>query len=136
MDCVTYRGHNTSVFCVQCLPFFFFEIFKRENSWTCLCIFSDENLFFDMCSNFFIQAFRRAGWLPKDENEFPKCTHVGFGLVLGEDGKRFRTRSSDTIRLVELLDEAKKRCKASLLERGKVLVTQSDFYLFLICIQA
>ncbi|XP_047167059.1 arginine--tRNA ligase, chloroplastic/mitochondrial-like [Vigna umbellata] len=66
------------------------------------------------------KAFRRAGWLPKDENEFPICTHVGFGLVLGEDGKRFRTRSSDTIRLVELLDEAKKRCKASLLERDAV----------------
>jgi len=90
----------------------------------------------DIPSNFFFQAFRRAGWLPKDENEFPKCTHVGFGLVLGEDGKRFRSRSSDTIRLVELLDEAKKRCKASLLERGKVLAAQCDFYFFLICMQA
>ncbi|KAH1241745.1 Arginine--tRNA ligase, chloroplastic/mitochondrial [Glycine max] len=66
------------------------------------------------------KAFRRAGWLPNDENEFPKCTHVGFGLVLGEDGKRFRTRSSETVRLVELLDEAKRRCKASLLERDAV----------------
>ncbi|KAK7272738.1 hypothetical protein RJT34_29544 [Clitoria ternatea] len=66
------------------------------------------------------KAFRRAGWLPKDENEFPKCTHIGFGLVLGEDGKRFRSRSSDTVRLVELLDEAKRRCKTALLERDAV----------------
>ncbi|RDY12130.1 Arginine--tRNA ligase, chloroplastic/mitochondrial, partial [Mucuna pruriens] len=66
------------------------------------------------------KAFRRAGWLPQDENDFPKCTHVGFGLVLGEDGKRFRTRSSETVRLVDLLDEAKRRCKASLLERDAV----------------
>ncbi|KAL5178556.1 DNA-directed RNA polymerase III subunit 2 [Glycine soja] len=66
------------------------------------------------------KAFRRAGWLPNHENEFPKCTHIGFGLVLGEDGKRFRTRSSETVRLVELLDEAKRRCKASLLERDAV----------------
>ncbi|MCI16751.1 arginine-tRNA ligase cytoplasmic-like, partial [Trifolium medium] len=62
-------------------------------------------------------AFRRAGWLPKDENEYPICTHVGFGLVLGDDGKRFRSRSSETVRLVDLLDEAKKRAKDALLER-------------------
>ncbi|TKY44583.1 Arginine--tRNA ligase [Spatholobus suberectus] len=66
------------------------------------------------------KAFRRAGWLPKDENEFPKCTHIGFGLVLGEDGKRFRSRSGETVRLVDLLDEAKRRCKAALLERDAV----------------
>jgi arginyl-tRNA synthetase len=37
-------------------------------------------------------------------------SHVGFGLVLGEDGKKFKTRSGDVVRLVELLDEAKSRC--------------------------
>ncbi|XP_061371248.1 arginine--tRNA ligase, cytoplasmic-like isoform X2 [Gastrolobium bilobum] len=63
------------------------------------------------------KAFRRAGWLPSDENAYPKCTHIGFGLVLGEDGKRFRTRSSEIVRLVDLLDEAKRRCKTALLER-------------------
>ncbi|XP_058722347.1 arginine--tRNA ligase, cytoplasmic-like [Vicia villosa] len=63
------------------------------------------------------KAFRRAGWLPKDPNEFPICTHIGFGLVLGDDGKRFRSRSSETVRLVDLLDEAKRRCKVALLER-------------------
>ncbi|WVZ14253.1 hypothetical protein V8G54_011819 [Vigna mungo] len=63
------------------------------------------------------KAYRRAGWLPKDENAYPKCTHVGFGLVLGEDGKRFRTRSSEVVRLVDLLDEAKRRCRTSILER-------------------
>ncbi|KAG5087444.1 hypothetical protein AAZX31_01G005900 [Glycine max] len=63
------------------------------------------------------KAYRRAGWLPKDENAYPKCTHIGFGLVLGEDGKRFRTRSSEVVRLVDLLDEAKRRCKIAILER-------------------
>ncbi|BAU02951.1 hypothetical protein LR48_Vigan10g006200 [Vigna angularis] len=63
------------------------------------------------------KAYRRAGWLPKDENVYPKCTHVGFGLVLGEDGKRFRSRSSEVVRLVDLLDEAKRRCRTSILER-------------------
>ena len=32
--------------------------------------------------------------------------HVPFGLVLGEDGKKFKTRSGETTRLVDLLDEA------------------------------
>ena len=29
--------------------------------------------------------------------------HVGFGVVLGEDKKKFKTRSGDTVRLVEVL---------------------------------
>jgi len=35
-----------------------------------------------------------------------RLTHVPFGLVLGEDGKKFKTRSGDTVRLKDLLDEA------------------------------
>lgn len=38
---------------------------------------------------------RRAGILPAEESGHPKVSHVGFGLVLGEDGKRFRTRASE-----------------------------------------
>ena len=34
-----------------------------------------------------------------------RVEHVGFGVVLGEDKKKFKTRSGDTVRLVELLDE-------------------------------
>ncbi|XP_038711267.1 arginine--tRNA ligase, cytoplasmic-like isoform X1 [Tripterygium wilfordii] len=65
------------------------------------------------------KAAKRAGWLPDDGNTYPKTNHVGFGLVLGEDGKRFRTRSSEVVRLVDLLDEAKSRSKDALIERGK-----------------
>ncbi|CAK9172712.1 unnamed protein product [Ilex paraguariensis] len=64
-------------------------------------------------------AAKLAGWLPAEDNKYPKTSHVGFGLVLGEDGKRFRTRSTEVVRLVDLLDEAKSRCKAVLIERGK-----------------
>lgn len=67
----------------------------------------------------FFSAAKRAGWLPANNNMYPKTSHVGFGLVLGEDGKRFRTRSSEVVRLVDLLDEAKSRCEAVLVERGK-----------------
>lgn len=34
-----------------------------------------------------------------------KMDFVGFGVVLGEDKKKFKTRSGDTVRLVNLLDE-------------------------------
>jgi arginyl-tRNA synthetase len=65
------------------------------------------------------KAAKRAGWLPESESEIPQAKHVGFGLVLGADGKRFRTRSTEVVRLVDLLDEAKDRSKQGLVERGR-----------------
>merc|ERR1712117_7843 len=55
-----------------------------------------------------------------------RLDHVGFGVVLGEDKKKFKTRSGDTVRLVELLDEGLKRSKDKLLEkeREKVLTEE------------
>ena len=35
-----------------------------------------------------------------------KLSHVWFGSILGEDGKPFKTRSGDTVKLADLLDEA------------------------------
>lgn len=40
-----------------------------------------------------------------------KFEHVGFGLVLGEDGKKIKTRSGESIKLMELLDEAVDRAE-------------------------
>jgi len=55
-----------------------------------------------------------------------RLDHVGFGVVLGEDKKKFKTRSGDTVRLVELLDEGLKRSKEKLIEkeRDKVLTEE------------
>ncbi|KAJ8712477.1 hypothetical protein PYW07_005319 [Mythimna separata] len=58
---------------------------------------------------------RRAGIL-KDHQ---KVEHVGFGVVLGEDKKKFKTRSGDTIKLIELLDEGLKRALDKLIEKGR-----------------
>lgn len=74
-----------------------------------------QNQHFDMV----FKAAKRAGWLPANESELPRARHVGFGLVLGADGKRFRTRSTEVVRLVDLLDEAKDRSKQGLVERGR-----------------
>lgn len=48
------------------------------------------------------ETARRAGWLPPDT----PALHLPFGTVLGPDGKPFKTRSGDTVRLMELLHEA------------------------------
>lgn len=45
---------------------------------------------------------RRAGWLPERVN----AEHVQFGTVLGKDGRPFMTRSGQTVRLADLLDDA------------------------------
>lgn len=52
-----------------------------------------------------------------------RVDHVGFGVVLGEDKKKFKTRSGDTVRLTDLLDEGLKRAldKLTEKERDKVL---------------
>jgi arginyl-tRNA synthetase len=49
-------------------------------------------------------AFRR--WHPETK---VRLAHVWFGSILGEDGKPFKTRSGETVRLAELLDEAEER---------------------------
>ena len=43
--------------------------------------------------------------------------HVPFGLVQGEDGKKFATRSGETVRLKDLLDEADARSLAEMSDR-------------------
>ena len=42
-------------------------------------------------------------------NSVPKLAHVWFGSILGEDGKPFKTRSGETVKLADLLDEAEAR---------------------------
>jgi arginyl-tRNA synthetase len=58
---------------------------------------------------------RKAGWVPDDV----EVSHVPFGLVLGEDGKRLRTRSGDNVRLRDLLQEAVDRARAFMVARAE-----------------
>lgn len=67
-------------------------------------------------ANHFAQVFQvamRAGFLPPDV----EVVHVPFGLVLGEDGKKIKTRSGDTVRLRDLLDEAIAKARQDLTNR-------------------
>lgn len=50
-------------------------------------------------------AFRK--WHPEAASS--RLAHVWFGSILGEDGKPFKTRSGETVKLADLLDEAEER---------------------------
>ncbi|ENN82854.1 hypothetical protein YQE_00779, partial [Dendroctonus ponderosae] len=55
-----------------------------------------------------------------------RVDHVGFGVVLGEDKKKFKTRSGDTVRLIDLLDEGLKRSLDKLNEKEREKVLSPD----------
>ncbi|MGQ5639606.1 MULTISPECIES: arginine--tRNA ligase [unclassified Streptomyces] len=63
------------------------------------------------------ETARRAGWL----NEDVKAHQLAFGTVLGKDGKPFKTREGETVRLVDLLDEAIERASAVVREKAQDL---------------
>lgn len=42
-----------------------------------------------------------------------KMTHIAFGSILGPDGKMFKTRSGETVGLLEVIDEAIERARAA-----------------------
>jgi arginyl-tRNA synthetase len=58
-----------------------------------------------------------AGWLAPPV----RAEHVAFGSVLGADGKMFKTRAGEAVRLEELLDEAVDRARAVVIEKAPEL---------------
>lgn len=74
-----------------------------------------QSLHFEMMT----KVARLAGYVPDDV----RVEHVPFGVVQGEDGKKLKTRSGETVRLRDLLEEAiahaREDLDARLSERGK-----------------
>ncbi|MGW2705043.1 arginine--tRNA ligase [Streptomyces sp. NPDC001340] len=69
------------------------------------------------------ETARRAGWLGDDV----KAQQLAFGTVLGKDGKPFKTREGETVRLEDLLDEAVERATAVVREKAeKVGLTEQE----------
>ncbi len=67
-------------------------------------------------ANHFAQVFqvaKRANWLPENV----ELVHVPFGLVLGQDGKKIKTREGETTKLKDLLNEAVQRVRNDLEQR-------------------
>ena len=60
------------------------------------------------------QAFHR--WQPEAAGRV-RLIHAWFGSILGEDGKPFKTRSGETVKLSDLLDEAEERALRVVVEK-------------------
>ncbi|KKD59439.1 arginyl-tRNA synthetase [Grimontia sp. AD028] len=60
---------------------------------------------------------RKAGYVP----ESMSLEHHAFGMMLGKDGKPFKTRAGGTVRLADLLDEAEVRAKKLIEEKNPEL---------------
>ncbi|MFD8817420.1 arginine--tRNA ligase [Streptomyces sp. NPDC059627] len=63
------------------------------------------------------ETARRAGWLTDDVT----AHNMGYGTVLGADGKPFKTREGETVRLEDLLDEAVQRAAQVVREKAQDL---------------
>ena len=63
----------------------------------------------DRQSGHFKKLFLIFGRWKPDAAKTAKLVHVGFGKIMGDDGKPFKTRSGDTVKLGDLLDEAEER---------------------------
>ncbi|MFE1845597.1 arginine--tRNA ligase [Streptomyces sp. NPDC059515] len=63
------------------------------------------------------ETARRAGWL----SDGVTAHNMGYGTVLGADGKPFKTREGETVRLEDLLDEAVQRAAEVVREKARDL---------------
>lgn len=55
-------------------------------------------------------AVKKAGWTKSDTI----LEHIGYGMILGEDRKPFKTRDGNTVRLKDVLQEAIDRARSTL----------------------
>jgi len=57
---------------------------------------SGQKIHFDMC----FEVAKKIGWA-----NGKKLTHIGFGFVCGQDGKKLKTRSGDVVKMMDVIDE-------------------------------
>jgi len=70
---------------------------------------SEQSLHFAMV----FAVARQAGWL----TDKVRAEHATIGMVAGQDGKRFRTRSGGSVKLITLIDEAVDRAEKVIEDR-------------------
>ncbi|GAA3115063.1 arginine--tRNA ligase [Nonomuraea salmonea] len=79
---------------------------------------SDQALHFRMV----FAAARMAGWLP----DTVSAEHVQIGMMLGKDGRRFKTRSGESVKLMDLLQSAVDKAATLIADRGYDAETQDE----------
>ncbi len=67
-------------------------------------------------------AATKAGYASRQDRTAPaSLEHAAFGMVLGDDGRPFKTRSGENVRLSDLLDEAVNSAQAVVREKNPEL---------------
>jgi len=82
----------------------------ERGDWIIIVTDSGQSLHFQMI----FEAAEKAGYY--DPNKV-RIDHVPLGLVLRSDGKKFKTRSGDTEKLIDLLNNAISKARELLIER-------------------
>ncbi|PIO74975.1 arginine--tRNA ligase [Teladorsagia circumcincta] len=89
-----------------------YRLHEKKADWVVYVVDAGQSLHLETV----FAAGRELGWYDESQQ---RVEHVAFGLVLGEDRKKFKTRSGETVRLLDLLDEGVKRAAAKLEEKGR-----------------
>jgi len=63
-------------------------------------------------------AARKAGYATTPDGVDSSLEHAAFGTILGTDGRPFKTRSGESVKLQDLLDEAHDRAEKVVAERS------------------
>ena len=85
---------------------------EEKGDWLIYVVDAGQSLHFQTI----FAAAKMAGYYSEEKT---RIDHMAFGVVLGEDRKKFKTRSGDTVRLVDLMDEGLERALAKLKEKGR-----------------
>merc|ERR1719359_685994 len=86
------------------------RLFIMRADWIIYITDMGQELHFHMI----FDAALQAGW---HRPPATRCDHMGFGVVQGEDKKKFKTRSGETVKLSDLLDEAVERAHTEIKKR-------------------
>jgi arginyl-tRNA synthetase len=89
-----------------------YRLIKMERDWCIYVIGSEQELHLKLL----FEAGKVIGWHHPPET---RLDHMAFGLMLGADGKKISTREGGSVKLTDLLDEAKVRAKKELVIRAK-----------------
>ncbi len=77
----------------------------------------------DHCQQLFLTA---AKWFEHKGLPVPRLEHASFGTVMGEDGKPFKTKSGENIKLRDLLNEATERAARLVAEKSADLPAEEQ----------
>lgn len=87
------------------------RLFDEKADWLIYVTDAGQGTHFQMI----FAAAEKAGYLDREK---VRVDHVPFGLVLGSDGKKFRSRSGDTEKLIDLINTAVFEARRILEARG------------------